>query len=199
MDNKKQELLLNLVKSLPYGSFLQVHKMRLGGLCGQPVDMMMFGNAPASEKFSEAVARCLVGVLNKPLFPVFFDEILLYTCPEEELEARCEEFTKLQEDATASYQANMDALASAFRPSVLAVDDPILRLTAFFAEGRCVDLRDIYSEGSDVKFATAALIADTEPSCATWLQAAKALAFGVPNPFSGRPGSFISTQGELHG
>jgi hypothetical protein len=184
---------------MPDGTILQVHKLRLGGFRGQLVDMLIFGNATPSEMFSEAVAHCLLGVLNKPLFPVFFDEILLYTCPEDELEARCEEFAKLQDDATASYQANMDALAAAFRPSVLAIDDPIHRLTEFYSERRRVDLRDIYSEGSDVKFATAVLIADTEPSCATWLQAAKALASGVPNPFSGRTGSFISTQGELHG
>lgn len=199
MDSEKQEQLLKLVKELPVGSFLQVHKMRLGGLRGQPVDMLMFGNAHPSEKFSEAVAHCLVGVLNKQLFPVFFDDIVLHTCPEDELEARCEEFAKLQEGATASYQSNMDALAAAFRPTALAANDPIQRLTTFYAEGRCVDLRDIYSEGSDVKFATAVLIADSDPSCATWLQAARALISAVPNPFSGRPGSFISTQGELHG
>ncbi|MHC5194785.1 hypothetical protein ACYSUW_13620 [Pseudomonas frederiksbergensis] len=199
MDSKTQKQFLELLEGMPNGSLLQMHKMRLGGLRGQSVDMLMFGNAHPSEKFSEAVAHCLVGVLNKPLFPVFFDEILLYTCPQDELEARCEEFAKLQEDATASYQANMDALAAAFRPTALAVDDPIQRLTAFYAEGRCVDLRDIYSEGSDVKFATAVLIADSEPSCATWLQAAKALVSAVPNPFSGRPGSFISTQREWYG
>lgn len=199
MDSEKQEQLLKLVKGLPVGSFLQAHKMRLGGFRGQPVDMLMFGNAHPAETFSEAVAQCLVGVLNKQLFPVFFDEILLYTCPEDELKTRSEEFAKLQEGATASYQSNMDALSAAFRPTALAVDDPIQRLAAFYAEGRCLDLRDIYSEGSDVKFATAVLIADSEPSYATWLRAAKALIPAAPNPFPCQPGSFISTQGEMHG
>ncbi|MDF9779008.1 hypothetical protein [Pseudomonas baetica] len=175
MDSKTQKQFLDLLEGMPDGNLLQMHRMRLGGLRGQSVDMLMFGNAHPSETFSEAVALCLIGVLNKPLFPVFFDEILLYTCPESELKARCEEFAKLQEDATASYQTNMDALAAAFRPTALAIDDPIQRMTALYADGRCVDLRDIYSEGSDVKFATAALIADIEPSCTTWLQAAQGL------------------------
>jgi hypothetical protein len=175
MDSKTQKQFLDLLDGMPKGNLLQMHKIRLGGLRGQSVDMLMFGNARPPEMFSEAVAQRLIDVLNKPLFPVFFDEMFLYTCPESELEARCEEFAKLQEDATASYQANMDALAAAFRPTALAIDDPIQRLTALYADGRCVDLRDIYTEGSDVKFATAALIADTEPSCGTWLHAAQGL------------------------
>ncbi|MGE8063820.1 hypothetical protein [Pseudomonas sp. NPDC089569] len=175
MDGNTQKQILDLLEGMPKSNLLQMHKIQLGGFRGQSVEMLMFGNAHPSETFSETVARCLIDVLNKPLFPVFFDEILLYTCPESEIKARCEEFAKLQEDATASYQANMDALAAAFRPTELAIDDPIHRLTALYAGGRCVDLRDIYAKGSDVKLATVALIANTEPSCATWLQVAQGL------------------------
>lgn len=175
MDSKTQTQLLNLLEGMPKGSLLQMHMIRLGGFRGQAVDVLIFGNDHSSDTFSAAVAHRLVGVLNKPLFPVFFDEILLYTCPEAEIEARSEEFAKLQEHATATYKLNMDALAAAFRPTELAIDDPIQRLTALYADGRCVDLRDIYTEGSEVKFATVALIADSEPSCATWLQAAQGL------------------------
>lgn len=175
MDNSTKQQIIDLLDAMPSGHLLQVHKIRLAGLEGHSLDLLMFGTEHQPETFSTSVALLLIDVLDRPLFPVIFDEMPLYNCPEDEVESRSQALCSLQEDAIATYTANMDVLAARFRPTVIGNDEPFRRLVELYAGGRCADLRDVHAEGSEIKFASVALIADSELSCATWLSAAKAL------------------------
>jgi hypothetical protein len=175
MDNSTKQQIIDLLEAMPSGHLLQVHKIRLAGLEAHSLDLLIFGIAHHPETFSTTVALSLIDVLDRPLFPVIFDEMPLYACPEGEVEAMSQAFISMQEDATATYTANMDVLAARFRPSVIGNDDPFRRIVELYAGGRCADIRDVHTEGSEIKFASVALIADSDLSCATWLSAAKGI------------------------